>query len=79
MARVVLHFDGRAIEPGELPAGEYIVARYKPRKLTLAEEEGIRAGLRSIAEGRTVPWKQVHAELDEMLKAKRQRRQRRRK
>ncbi len=77
---VVVHWNGKDTpkELHALPAGDYIVAKYETRKLSVAEEDGVHAGLRSIAEGRTIPWEQVRANLDEMLKAKQQRRRQRR-
>ncbi len=78
MARV-LHWNGRTVPPElrALPAGQYIVAKYTPRKLTPKEEEGLREAIQSIDRGEGVEWKEVRARLDAMLKRKRARRRKR--
>lgn len=72
----VLHWNGRNVPPElrKLPAGQYIVAKYTPRKLSPEEEEGIRQAIQSIDRGEGVPWEKVRAGLDDMLKRKRKRR-----
>jgi predicted transcriptional regulator len=78
MARV-LHWNGRNVptELRKLPAGEFVIAEYHPRKLTAGEEQGIRRGLKSIAAGRTVSAAKVRAEVDGILAAKRKKPRRR--